>query len=146
MTSELRQAAERLRKFEAEGFAAAYAGIDHADCIGIPKEWMSQYHDDMLAVAKAYLAEHDDDDETPVDAEWLRGVFGFSDPKWPIFHSAKNVNGDFLTIGLVCQDRFVIFGDVGVWVELPAVHTRGDVRRLSRALGVELKEKNNGRE
>lgn len=96
---------------------------------------------DIIGLANAWLAEHPEDDEQPVDEAWLRSV-GFDgnldpDMKMTIrpplfgraFHYLRHtqvsfIHGQWFANGMGCEQ----------------CKTRGDVRRLCRALGIELKE------
>ncbi len=84
-------------------------------------------------LAQAYLAEHPADDEEPITEAWLRSV-GFDDEHrldW------KNLVIKFC---VPIRDNFWDFYLNSTQIKPPK--TRGDVRRLCKALGVELKEAN----
>lgn len=87
-----------------------------------------------IKLAYAYLAEHPADDELAVDEAWLRSV-GFSDTKWDGEVELGRLYAHCgTTIALsLCGE----YSDESV--ALPC-KTRGDVRRLCKALGIELKE------
>lgn len=91
------------------------------------------YSEDVDAgiLAEAYLAEHPADDDEPLSQEWLssvsRGVFG----------KVAFVSYELLDDASVWR----MLGDDRGWYLFTSVKTRGDVRRLCRALGIELKGK-----
>lgn len=98
-------------------------------------------YSDAFKLAEARLAEND---ATPIDETWLREA-GFTFPaKLPGCEQhcyAPLTSGSptsRLHIGL--RKDGVAFAYVSA-VDLPHIKTRGDVRRLCRALGIELKEK-----
>jgi hypothetical protein len=115
----VRESADRLRRFvRGERFRDVY-GKDFAPMeVGI----------DRNAVIAAYLAEHPaDEDEalsTPAAIDWL--------------DSLSRVGGDLSMITVrACDDGMhLVSGD---WVS-PHVATKGDVRRLAAALGIDLQE------
>lgn len=88
-------------------------------------------------VVNAWLAEHPSDDDEPVTEEWLREIGFTYDDEW----GATYIYG-YKTFPLWYED---LCGEWG-WgeAELPSPKTRGDVRRLCRALGIELKEHHHG--
>lgn len=116
MNDELKAAAERLR-------ADAYADWDYMDGIYASDKQL----EDRRLIAKAYLAEHPADNDEPITDSWLRKI-GFQD----------------METGLESQDHVVIVNawgmDFTVCNGKPKPETRGDVRRLAKALGLELKE------
>lgn len=91
---------------------------------------------DVIDVANAYLAEHPADDALPIDELWLRGV-GFK-PRgiegdlwlWPLHW--RHFSGE-----VVLQPA-----QLEIWHGVLRGHpkTRGDLRRLCAALGINLKE------
>ncbi len=116
--------------------------------------------DEICDVTQAYLAEHKADDDTPVTWEWLKAV----SHDW----IAKEIDGSFFgwaSFFLVNDKDHQVRLDI-VWdgseygvtdlvslekhngdsqaVELVNswVKTRGDVRRLCRALGIIMEERN----
>lgn len=115
--AELRAAAERLRD-------GAYPAID------LPP-WATRVYRDGAAVAAAWLAEHPADDAEPVTEEWLRSV-GFS----------SRPNNRWLQIRTPQGGRLDCWMASPLWefhdeaVAIP--QTRGDVRRLCTALGIDL--------
>ncbi len=128
MSDELRAAAERLRRYEAgERMADVYGTEIHA--------WDQMYRMDVHRVAQAYLAEHPEDDDVEIDESWLTVV-----GKW----DADGCNFDLGPVdNLILQmedDVAWLCSDDTVPVRIGVKENRGSVRRLCRALGVELKE------
>lgn len=114
MSDELRAAAERFRQRTRIGIAGP--GIPACD-------------EDAHALADAYLAEHPADDAEPVSEEWLLLV-GFAS-------SARHPQR--LNVGQLSCSCGSLWCYGGVVLSRTPM-TRGDVRRLCQALGVELKE------
>ena len=120
MNEDVRKAAERLRRvYGEESQWSVYDGHrDRASMLG----------SDEMTIAKAYLAEHPADEAIEISEDWLRSV-GLRDNRMVI--------------------EFMKTND-GRWAsrwhgwELPRLKTRGQVRNLCAALGVELKEPANG--
>ena len=131
MNDDVRQAAERLRLCltvggpddPLAGVSAAYSESDgdfkNVACLT----------KDELTIVKAYLAEHPADDGEAVSEDWLRSV-GLRDNRMVI---------EFMKL------------EDGRWAsrwhgwELPRLKSRGQVRNLCAALGVELKESEVGK-
>ena len=121
MSNELQEAAKRWRRTKEVGEYAAYI-----DCYyDSPHATVAAFAmADRELMADAYLAEHPEDDEEPVTEKWLDSVFG----------------PDGLEIQ--CHDEW---GQAITWFEglgsvlIPMPKTRGDVRRLCKALGIPLK-------
>jgi hypothetical protein len=98
--------------------------------------------EDLIDVCRAWLAEHPADDEQSIDTKWLLSL-GF---EWN-----ENETSDYLWVNNPKSGNkfdFVYLPTSCVWLlsdeinELTLdVRTRGDVRRLCRALRVELGEK-----
>jgi hypothetical protein len=96
----------------------------------------NKYDNAAQKVARAYLAENDD---TAIDEAWLRAV-GFEKPpsgglriKSPHWGSPRHH----------CRYTQIYADKDGWWVNglgCPTPKTRGDVRRLCGALGIELQE------
>lgn len=122
-TAELRAAAERLRNKK------------HT----LPYD-IGYYNSDRGLVVKAYLAEHQSEDDEPVTESWLSSI-GFrvcehclladSCGVGPIYTLELDLNGG-------CDGATIWQGDFCISILMP--ETRGAVRRLCAALGVELKE------
>lgn len=104
--NDLRAAAERMLKYAAEHSGRPLDG----QCIPC-----------SIALAKAYLAEHDD---TPVLEAWCNSAIG-EDSTLVLYQ------GDVPTVHVFVSGR-----ESGCWV---APKTRGDLRRLYGALGIEMK-------
>jgi hypothetical protein len=123
--------------------AARYANPNPATAYPWPcdmHEQPAQRSADASMLARAYIAEHPADDETPVDEAWLRAA-GFVRGKFP----DDLVAGPILC-GIV---RNPISKDDGkaYWAvrtypipDAAAPKTRSDVRRLAAALGITLTE------
>ena len=93
---------------------------------------------DLHTIADAYLAEHPADGEEPISEEWLHSI-GFEDDRTGcptlgplhIQHAAiTRMDSDVEYPASACVRSFPI----------PVPKTRGDVRRLCSAMGIELKE------
>lgn len=127
MSSDLREAAERLRRFALDLLEI------HGD--GPYRTGAAQR---AVELARAYLAEHPADEDEPADILWMAGLL-------------QEAAGNFRY-----QRQFVIRGPVYVHVaaceggwryelwcrdeKIKDAPTRGDVRRLCLALGIPLKE------
>ena len=116
MTPELRAAAERLL----QGARAYRDGLHNQQL-------------DLQNVADAYLREHPADDEQLIDEAWLRSV-GFINTWGDKF---RNVSGD---IDIVVDGETVMLAYRSDYYDTATKATRGDLRRLAAALGIELKE------
>jgi hypothetical protein len=93
------------------------------------------------AVASAYLAEHPADDAEPVDEAWLESVgfvHGDSAIGSPRMNSPRAPVDETQVVTIESDGAAYYDVDDGHWVILPDVETRGDVRRLCAALGIEL--------
>ena len=82
------------------------------------------------ALAYGFLAEHPADDDTPIDAEWLRAVWFIA--KFKQFSKGELHLYEFDGPG----DGWAAFRD---W-RIPYPSTRGAVRRLCAAVGIALEE------
>lgn len=128
MTNELREAAERRRNPYPR--ASKSGGKDYDSYYVHQQEW-----EDMTRLADAYADEHPPDDETPIDESWLRAVCQHftHDAGWTDTAGVRfivTVLGHSQVIDLDKDDVFT----------LPRLTTRGQLRRLCAALGIELKE------
>lgn len=135
--SDVRAAAERLRQMRADSEAFDGGYPDNED-------GRLQSLCDHAILADAYLAEHPADDDEPVTEDFIRSL---NPPRyweagaeyvWPdvcLRYSLEICDGKppVLSAGF-----YIDGGDKPVY--LPHIKTRGDVRRLCRALGVEVKE------
>lgn len=112
MNEELKAAIERRRK---------YLGWKYYGAIS-----------DVLLLADAYLAEHPEDDDEPTTEEWLRESGFVNYEGWPsskigletlpgLYLSWNSAENTFRLDECLCE-----------------CFTRGDVRRLCSALGIEL--------
>ena len=98
-------------------------------------------------ISNGTIYEHPADDEEPISEEWLHWVGG------NYKYDADDEIEDCSFIGWSTNRGIQIGPSVALYVDdwnlmldgtaVPGVHlkTRGDVRRLCRALGIELKEK-----
>ena len=124
-TDEVKQARERLRGNE--DLWIEYGG-QHDDL------------DALLYLAHNDLAEHPADDDEPVTVEWLDALFTrscktHSHPNWRA--SGESRHGfRFVFHDSVLHVGVIFNGTTGI----ATCKTRGDVRRLCRALGIELKQ------
>lgn len=127
MSSDETRAAERLRQF-CHGETEPTAGDQY--------RLTGQMFDDTCEVLDAYLREHPADDAEPVKNSWLDHHFdyecglGWSVGKMFVRHDAMS-------------REWIVYArdhEYGQSIELAVIFTRGDVRRLCRALGIELKE------
>lgn len=157
LTPEPLAALERLRRVEdGEPIDSVYPNLGYG--LGSLR--------DREILSRLALAEHPADDDTAVDEAWLRSV-GFRD--WPRLDDDSDLEGYDIyilaneEIGWECRLAYRANGfylvrmcDPDVCDLLAAesvelfdsrnnrkVVTRGDVRRLCRALGIELKETTN---
>lgn len=113
------------------------AAINRAIEIVSATEWSGDLRVNMNRVigagrvlAKAYLAEHPADDDEPVTAEWLESIGANSDDG--LFFTGHDAVDFELT-----EFEGTWHVDVG-WRTICLVETRGDVRRLLAALGIEV--------
>lgn len=113
--SEVKAAAERLRR-----------NVHAYDPDGQEKQ-----RQDIAAVLNDWWAEHD---ETPIDPDWLKSV-GANVAQQGAY-AALTGNGMEL---LVTEHGFYLY-DLAHGIDIPALKTRGEVRRLCAVLGIELKE------
>ena len=96
-----------------------------------------QRMDDVCELAAAYLAEHDEDEHEPITEDWLiaAGVFGRIDMGNNFWFQVYPHLGS-CQIGCTNHQEFYGFD---VELDLPPVKTRGDVRRVCKALGIQIK-------
>lgn len=149
-TAEQRVAIERLRKVAAarteipnaaerfEEYRRIYA-IPYAEDNSI----LNAIDSDQETVADLYLAERPDDDAEPVTKEWLAGI-GFhtgggaywirgDGPQIAIRYYEDATGGHFVESIFGGTPVLIVGGDAVNWNE-----TRGEIRRLCTALGIEL--------
>lgn len=137
MSEELKAAAERLRKCELSNSSWNS---------GLESKYLNDYTlfvRDMSTLAHAYLAEHPAGDDVLITGEWIASLN-------PPQYWAPGSEYGWPTVGLwyglelpgdsrACKSGFYIDGIVEP-LYLDHVKTRGDARRLLRALGVEINE------
>ena len=148
MSKELRAAAERLRKTRAanEISQAAYMQ-SRIEEYGADDDYGQELADEGLVI-DAYLSEHPEDEDEPVTKEFVRHVgTGKRDDKECVIRQLTE--SQHLSVQILWESdwtkklwRCVVriygkgIGDSG----LVECKTCGDVRRLCKALGIELKE------
>lgn len=97
---------------------------------------------DIWIAAQIALREHPADDDETVTESWVCESFAFGDTSYANNQKRYVIFGDglrliaFATHGPKCWDWSLWCGKMKVKDD----PTRGDVRRLCRALGIELKE------
>ena len=112
--TELSEAAERLREYNA---SSSYSPDPYNDG--------SELDVDRMVLADAYLDFHPPDSDVPIDEEWLR-------------IACRKCPGGISTLRVGASQIVVVIRRlVGVSKRF---ETRGDVRQLFRALGIELTE------
>jgi hypothetical protein len=119
--SELRQAAIRLKDY-------SWMKINGP----LLSPAVAKAFKDMHDVSTAYLAEHLEDDDELITEAWIKKIA----VAWPYKYTYRLCDKTGFTVGLH-GDRWMTN-----WMrdcELRWVKTRGELRRLCRALGVELK-------
>lgn len=121
MSDEIKAAAERRRKWR-----ETHRG------------WYRQDMDSSI-LADAYLAEHPADDDEPVMEAWLRAV-GFENCSFPDHGKPLCIRFMRDCLFAVYTNGVTLISIRGMYAPASAVRTRGHVRRVCRALGVELKE------
>jgi hypothetical protein len=143
MTDELRAAAERRRRWrECLGRPGGLAESPYANDDGIGFLRVS----DAMTLADGFLADHSADDAEPVDEGWLRTV-GFTEGGLAEWHIAFGHRGydKLLFLAAIKEAQIVnLAGDEygsDDGAHLPDKYpTRGHVRRLCAALGIDLHE------
>lgn len=145
MMKAIELAIERLRRL--------YAGVEsYHEVYGCPPTGLGHQQRDERLVLDYVIAEHPADDAEPVTEEWLRSVGAVDDPA-AAGSVPLEMHLDFTIGGRTHQMRFArdVFTErIGSWSLLPSVGagriwpqgreiTRGRVRRLCAALGIELK-------
>lgn len=128
MNAELRAAAEFILREQHD--ACDHIWNAHQQC-----QWCHRMRRDVHAdeLASAYLRDHAADDAEPVTKEWLREECRF--------YGDADITHRWVTnsFRLYFVDR-INGGSVMYTGGARHYFTRGDVRRLCRALGIELKE------
>ena len=133
MSDELKAAAERLRDLSG----------DVRDCLegNLPHDSPTYRGTLLFQVTEAalvLLSEHPADDDLPVTEEWLLSV-GFESHAGCLARRIER--GSLPWIEVIFDDDggyMLMIGSEAVWDGLP--QPRGDVRRLCRALGIQLKD------
>ena len=122
------KAAERLRWFNENRHQQWTLG-----------SWDTEYVACLTKCAAAYLAEHPADDAEPIDGPWLRSVGAVKEDhpdKWTFRRE------DALDVGLWHVDdgwkAMLLYGECAASCIRRGLKTRGDVRRLAAALGIQL--------
>lgn len=128
--SELRAAAERLR----QAYARNKIGFLHQLSEVYPENYNATLSNDLRTCALAYLAEHPADDGELIDTAWLKKLGSNKKTHDGIAYLQLD-NGD-------CQANVYATGEVIVEAseKIHETATRGQFRRLCRALGIELQE------
>jgi hypothetical protein len=121
-TNELREAAERYRARRALVIPSDIYDDPPPECVDWDGWYAAREREDLERLADAYLAEHPAGDESPVTIEWMREV-GLCDRRTVL-------DVFFEQEGCACRWHG--------W-EVAMVKTRGDLRKLAAALGIELK-------
>lgn len=125
-TEELRAATERLRRWRDAETPEARLAV-YGTRAGDPLATHRALRADEAVILNAYLAEHPEDSDQPVTVEWLRSVGFEAGILGPLHIEYVQLPG-----GLTRTDWFY------ERAMLPAMVTRGHVRRLLAALGIPL--------
>lgn len=142
---DLRAAAERLRRIKAGDKPDALYGNEPGrelagGCLTWNPKTLAAHYADEQAVINAYLALVPVDDGEAIDEAWLRQHF-------QLIHGRGFVVSFHISIfQLLAKDKCEWVAQAGIDVSDDSEHsfsiavlfTRGDVRRLCKALGVEL--------
>lgn len=124
MTPEQKAAAERLR---------VSLKKRHVKFQSSPRTYLG----DMELIVIAYLAQHPADDDEPIDEEFLRSV-GFVDIDKNTLQFDRDLPVDVWHGGVMAEAEWSVGGERIPHELMPS--TRGDLRRLASALGIELRE------
>jgi hypothetical protein len=152
MSDELRAAAERFRRVEAGERHKIVYGFDGEEMDSFMERMLENaYTADWKLLAKAYLAEHPADDSEPADNAYCKKISSRRRRGWPDRYILDEISRDyFLEFDcspveeseaedcMVLMRRLPEVDEDGIVLIYHA--TRGDVRRLCAALGVELKD------
>ena len=127
------KAAERLRRTNKGEFLCNVYETIEAQPMG---ELYELYQKDKEAVVAAYLAEHPPDSELAIDEAWLRSV------GWIWTEAGTGIPNHWAWRGIVLAKfgdgwRVQIGGNENLWEHF-AEPTRGNLRLLCRALGIQL--------
>ena len=128
MTPELRAAMERLRRIE--------AGESYYEVYGCQPTGHGHMQRDERKLVDAFMAEHPADDDETVTEEWLGRVGGVKSSEYA--KAFRRAGSDDLYFFYAGRNPFQ--SGLTRFFKMPVVETRGDVRRLCVALGIELKE------
>jgi hypothetical protein len=94
-----------------------------------------------IALARAWLAEHPADEDTPIDSGWLKEIGFYGYPNGTDLKIGNYPKGNCLSRMIGERDKYTIWAVNSGWLADGAEpRTRGDLRRLCAALGIELKE------
>ena len=146
----LTEAIERVRRFNAgEPLMSVYAECktrppnrlgswSDYDAAERARAWLASDND---ALASAYVAEHPADSEEPITEDWLRSV-GFSDlhPGEPDGVLRIRKPGTSVVIEWGSKSGCVWIGEYFNQEKLAINPSRGYIRRLAAALGIELEQ------
>lgn len=131
--SDIREAAERLRQMRADS-------DDHDGGYLDTPEGQRQSLHDHVCLADAYLAEHPTDDDEPISDEWLMETYGFDR-----CNNDQDLGGTFSLVAYEhCEWEirsyvYAVYDGHDHSHDLGKPKTRGHVRRLCAALGIEPK-------
>lgn len=136
--SETRAAAERLRKHKQANECGLFSTSPYYEPLAF-RGYLHQLDEDRELLAYTYLAEHPADDGEVLDQKWVFSTFRITingaelAERFSLKRSRKGwgvyIINEINEYGEVMDDRLLVY-----------TKTRGDVRRLCAALGVELKE------
>jgi len=113
-----------------------------ASCLAVVRAGRELSSAGMRLLADEYIADHPADDDETVTESWVCESFAFGDTSYANNQKRYVIFGDglrliaFATHGPKCWDWSLWCGKMKVKDD----PTRGDVRLLCRALGIELKE------
>jgi hypothetical protein len=103
---------------------------------GVLEDDATEFLENSVALAKAYLQEHPSDDEEPVSSEWLDEYF----KPW----RARSQRGWELIATCIIRETNCgfspVFSHTGQGSCGAILKTRRDVRRLCKVLGIEIRE------
>lgn len=139
MSEDVREAAERLRRLKtcketSQGmYGVEFDRYDQGSVIEAGNRVKYLILQDEKSVIDVYLSEHPADESIEVDAEWLVQIGFEPDASGALWIGDRRL----------CWDRRICWFGNGYFgfdgVELDA-KTRGDVRRMLKVFGVEIKE------
>lgn len=134
MTRDDVRAAAELVDSQSQAMKCDHIWNAHGSC-----QWCHKDKFDLFAgnVARAWLVEHPADDDGLITEEWLRAV-GFADDEDHLCIVAPDRENEGLVIRRLSTGEWNA-EDGFEAIQVPSPSTRGDVRLLCRALGVNLK-------